>query len=109
MDDGSGVVHGIRKRFEGVADPRVVGRCNHRLDDLLVIAILAVICGADDWTDIEVFGKVRETWLRQFLELPSGIPSHDTFRRCSNCWIASNSPPACGSGRRRCRRPRGRS
>jgi predicted transposase YbfD/YdcC len=81
MDDYSGVVDGIRRCFEGVTDPRVVGRCDHRLDDILVISILAVICGADDWTDIEVFGKVREAWLRQFLELPNGIPSHDTFRR----------------------------
>jgi predicted transposase YbfD/YdcC len=51
------------------------------LIDIVTITILAVICGADDWTDIEVFGKVREAWLRQFLELPAGIPSHDTFRR----------------------------
>ena len=81
MDDGTEVVEGIRKCFAGVADPRVVGRCDHRLDEILTITILAVICGADDWTDIEVFGKVREAWLRQFLELPNGIPSHDTFRR----------------------------
>jgi predicted transposase YbfD/YdcC len=81
MDDGKGAVEGIRKYFEGVRDPRVVGRCDHLLIDILTIAILAVICGADDWTDIEAFGQVRESWLRQFLELPNGIPSHDTFRR----------------------------
>jgi predicted transposase YbfD/YdcC len=81
MDDGQRVVEAIRKCFEGVRDPRVVGRCDHLLIDILTIAILAVICGADDWTDIEVFGRVREPWLRQFLELPGGIPSHDTFRR----------------------------
>jgi predicted transposase YbfD/YdcC len=81
MDDGKEVVEGIRKCFDAVPDPRVVGRCDHRLIDILTISILAVICGADDWTDIEVFGEVREAWLRKFLELPNGIPSHDTFRR----------------------------
>jgi hypothetical protein len=81
MDDGQAVVEGIRKCFENVPDPRVVGRCDHLLIDILTISILAVICGADDWTDIQVFGKVREDWLRGFLELPGGIPSHDTFRR----------------------------
>lgn len=81
MEDGKDVVEGIRKCFENVQDPRVVGRCDHLLIDILTITLLAVICGADDWTDIEVFGRVREAWLREFLELPKGIPSHDTFRR----------------------------
>jgi predicted transposase YbfD/YdcC len=81
MDDGKSVVEGIRKCFENVRDPRVVGRCDHLLINILTITILAVICGADDWTDIEMFGRVREAWLREFLELPNGIPSHDTFRR----------------------------
>lgn len=80
-DDAREVVDGIRKCFAGVRDPRVVGRCDHVLIDILMIAILAVLCGADDWTDIELFGKVREDWLRRFLKLPGGIPSHDTFRR----------------------------
>lgn len=47
----------------------------------MVIAICAVICGADSWEDIELFGQAKEEWLRGFLELPHGIPSHDTFRR----------------------------
>jgi|SRR5579864_308229 len=81
MDDGNEVVEGIRKCFASVPDPRVVGRCSHLLIDILTITILAVICGADDWTDIEVFGRVRKSWLQEFLELPNGIPSHDTFRR----------------------------
>ncbi len=46
-----------------------------------VAALLAVACGADDWTDLEVFGKKRRQWLGTFLELPHRIPSHDTFRR----------------------------
>lgn len=82
MDDvGREVVAGVRRCFEGVRDPRVAGRCEHLLIEILTISILAVLCGADDWTDIEVFAKVRQDWLRGFLELPGGIPSHDTFRR----------------------------
>lgn len=81
MDDGKLVVEGIRKCFATVSDPRVTGRCDHLLIDILTISVLAVICGSDDWTDIELFGDLREKWLRQFLELPNGIPSHDTFRR----------------------------
>ena len=49
--------------------------------DMIAITILGVTCGADDWTDLETFGKGRQQWLETFLELPNGIPSHDTFRR----------------------------
>jgi predicted transposase YbfD/YdcC len=81
MDDARGMVDVVRKCFENMPDPRVVERCEHLLIDILTITILAVICGADDWTDIEAFAEVRQDWLRTFLELPGGIPSHDTFRR----------------------------
>lgn len=64
-----------------IPDPRVTGRCDHRLVDIIVIAITAILCGADDWNSIEGFGKAKEEWFRKFLQLPSGIPSHDTFRR----------------------------
>jgi predicted transposase YbfD/YdcC len=47
----------------------------------MIISILAIICGADGWTDVELFGQSKEGWLRKFLELPNGIPSHDTFGR----------------------------
>ena len=53
----------------------------HKLEDILTIAICAVICGAQTWVDIARFGKAKEVWLRTFLELPNGIPSHDTFGR----------------------------
>lgn len=53
----------------------------HKLIDIIAITVLAVICGADDWPTIVAFGKKKEGWLRQFLELPYGIPSHDTFGR----------------------------
>ena len=70
----------IAEYFSEVEDPRWHNR-RHKLLDILVIAICAVICGADSWEDIELFGKAKEEWLRGFLELPHGIPSHDTFRR----------------------------
>src|SRR3990170_972232 len=53
----------------------------HKLIDIITIAICGVICGADSWVDIELFGKSKEGWLKGFLELPNGIPSHDTFGR----------------------------
>jgi predicted transposase YbfD/YdcC len=67
--------------FTELADPRIEDRCDHKLMDILFIAVCAVICGADGFTDMEEFGLSKETWLRQFLELPNGIPSHDTFGR----------------------------
>jgi len=62
-------------------DPRVQASCDHLLLDIIAITILAVTCGADDWTDLETFGNLRHDWLKTFLKLPKGIPSHDTFRR----------------------------
>jgi hypothetical protein len=56
--------------------------------DILAITILAVICGADDWTDLETFGRLRHDWLKTFLALPGGIPSHDTFRRVFGLLVA---------------------
>ena len=67
--------------FERLSDPRVVGRCEHKLIDVIVIAILAVICGADGWVDVALFGAAQQTWLGTFLELPNGVPKHDTFGR----------------------------
>lgn len=67
--------------FADLTDPRQEERCEHKLIDILFIAICAVICGAEGFTDMQEFGIAKETWLRQFLELPNGIPSHDTFGR----------------------------
>ncbi len=64
-----------------IPDPRMVNKCDHKLIDILAITICAVICGADDWYAIESFGKAKKDWFESFLELPNGIPSHDTFRR----------------------------
>lgn len=69
------------KHFEIVQDPRTGPAQLHRLIDIIVIAVCAVIGGADSWNDIAAFGRAKEAWFRKFLELPSGIPSHDTFGR----------------------------
>jgi hypothetical protein len=65
--------------FSIIPDPR--GTCLHRLSDILVIAICAVLCGADSWMAIAEFGKAQRQWFRSFLTLKHGIPSHDTFGR----------------------------
>ncbi len=67
--------------FEHLAeinDPRVERTKRHKLIDILVIAVLATICAAQSYPDIEEFGIDKEQWLGTFLELPNGIPSHDT-------------------------------
>ena len=69
----------IMDYFESLDDPRVDRGKRHKLVDLIAIAISAVICGADSWVYVEMFGKSKEEWFRTFLELPHGIPSHDTF------------------------------
>jgi len=70
----------IIEHFSELADPRRYNR-RHLLIDIVVIAICAVICGADDWVAVEEFGAAKQDWFAEFLELPHGIPSHDTFRR----------------------------
>src|ERR671933_1609351 len=67
--------------FEAVEDPRCRGKVEHRPVDILVIAVCAVIACAESWDDIALYGRSKLAWLRSFLELPNGIPSHDTFRR----------------------------
>jgi predicted transposase YbfD/YdcC len=67
--------------FADLTDPRIDRSRLHELLDIVTIAICAVVAGADSWDDIEDFGKAKYDWLRTFLDLPNGIPSHDTFRR----------------------------
>ena len=69
------------RAFSAIHDPRVKKRSKHKLIDVLVISICAVLCGAESAVDIEEFGQEKEEWLKRFLELPNGIPSHDTFSR----------------------------
>lgn len=89
--------------FKNLEDPRLNTHRNfrHNLGEIFIITILATICGADNWVEIERFGLAKQAWLETFLELPEGIPSHDTFSRvfallepscfesCFNEWIAS--------------------
>jgi predicted transposase YbfD/YdcC len=67
--------------FLSIHDPRLERKKLHKLFDILVITICAVLCGVDDWEHIAEFGRSNEDWFRGFLELPNGIPSHDTFGR----------------------------
>lgn len=89
--------------FSNLDDPRLQSHRNfrHNLGDILIITILATICGADGWKEIVQFAQAKESWLKSFLELPHGIPAHDTFERVFalldpvrfeagfNQWIAS--------------------
>ena len=71
---------GLLRFFRDLPDPRG-GNKLHVLRDMIVIAICAVICGADGWVQVEVFAKAKKKFFESFLELPHGIPSHDTFGR----------------------------
>lgn len=71
----------ISAYFKDLPDPRGDHGKRHRLTDMMAITICAVVCGADGWVEVEDFGKAREGWLKLFLPLPHGIPSHDTFGR----------------------------
>ena len=87
--------------FAVLGDPRDGTKRRHLLIDMIVIAIAATLGGADGWVQIAQFGREKEAWLRRFLELPKGIPSHDTFGRvfsllqpeafeqCFRAWVAS--------------------
>ena len=98
----------IRDHFVDLEDPRVDRTKLHQLIDIVIIAICAVICGADTWVDVEEFGKAKIDWFRKLLELPNGIPSHDTFgrvfalldpdqfRRCFISWVQGISQITAG-------------
>jgi hypothetical protein len=87
--------------FAVLEDPRDSTKRRHLLIDMIVIAIAATLCGADGWVQIAEFGRQKESWLRRFLTLENGIPSHDTFGRvfsllqpqafeqCFRAWAAS--------------------
>jgi predicted transposase YbfD/YdcC len=91
----------IADHFLGIEDPRIDRTKRHNLIDIMTIAIIAVICGADGWVAVETYGCAKYSFLKTFLELPNGIPSHDTFARvfaqinpqqfqeCFICWMKS--------------------
>lgn len=81
MDDKANNVAALGRYFGELDDPRVDRTRLHKFIDILVIGICTVICGGDDYASMAAFGRAKEAWLRTILELPNGIPSHDTFWR----------------------------
>ena len=87
--------------FAALPDPRVVGRTAYPLENIIFIAVTAVMCGVDTYTGMAVFAKAKRAWLAQYLDLASGLPSHDTFNdvlsqlnpeefeRCLLSWITA--------------------
>jgi hypothetical protein len=71
---------GLLCHFEALPDPRA-GNVIHKLHDLVVLAVCAVVCGADGWVEVELFARSKFVWFKTFLDLPGGVPSHDTFNR----------------------------
>src|SRR3954464_879636 len=69
------------RHLGGVEDPRCAGKVEHRLTDILVIAVCAVIACAERWDDIALSGRNKLGWLQSVLTLAKGVPAHDTFRR----------------------------
>ena len=111
----------VRERLSNLTDPRrQYGNIRHKLEDIIAIGLCTIICGGEDFVDMEDFGKEREEFLRNFLELPNGIPDSDTFRRVfenlnpeelseclvnwlnvelpDRCVIAVDGKTICGSG-----------
>ncbi len=74
-------IESLGQYFGAIEDPRCPGKVEHRLVEVLGIAVCAVIACAESWDDIALYGRSKLAWLRTFLELANGIPSHDTFRR----------------------------
>ena len=75
---------GLLRYFDELEDPRMDRTKRHSLGDILFITVCAVICGADSWTNVEIYGNAKREWLRTVLALPNGVPSHDTFGRVFN-------------------------
>jgi predicted transposase YbfD/YdcC len=71
----------IIEHFSALPDPRILLKTCHKLVDIVAMALCAVVAGADDWVEIAAYARAREAWFREFLELPGGVPSHDTFGR----------------------------
>ena len=71
----------LARHFGDLKDPRIDRAKRHELLDIIVITLCAVVCRADNWVEIEEFGKAKQDWFARFLKLPGGLPSHDTFGR----------------------------
>lgn len=75
------VIHRFLRIFQKIDDSRIQAMIDYPLEEIILIAFLAVLGNASTWTDMERFGKKKQRWLKKFLRLKNGIPSHDTFRR----------------------------
>lgn len=75
------VPRSLTEHFSSLTDPRVERTRLHPLQSILVIALCAVICGAEDWDSVTQYGRLKQAWFEEWLDLPHGIPSHDTFGR----------------------------
>ena len=91
MNDKEGHILNI---FGTLTDYRMQAKCDYKLIDIIVLSICAVISGADNWVAVQDFGIAKEKWLRKFLELPNGIPSHDTISRTFR-WLNTLEFEAC--------------
>lgn len=81
-----------------VVDPRIERTKRHRITDILALAVMAVIAGAEGWEDIEEFGRQKHDWLKTLLPLPHGIPSHDTISRLFRALRPGSFRTPCGVG-----------
>lgn len=100
---------GIHRYFADLPDPRIERTKRHQLLDIIAISVCAVIAGADSFVDIEHYGHARADWFATFLDLPNGIPSHDTFGRvfarldpaafehCFLTWVQAIMPSTTGA------------
>jgi len=82
------------KYFESLQDIRQKGKIKHKLIDIIIIVVCACMCNIDEWESIELFAKAHYEWFKQFLELPNGIPSHDTIERVFR-WINPKEFKTC--------------
>ncbi len=76
---------GISEHFGQLEDPRIERNKLHTLLNNIVIDTCAVICGAENWVDVELYGNLKKEWLGKYLNLTHGVPSHDTFGRVFRC------------------------
>jgi predicted transposase YbfD/YdcC len=85
---------GFARHFEKLPDPRKSYLVLHPLMSMLVMAVMAILCGCEDWQEVAYWAQCREEWLKTFLDLPHGIPSHDTFGRLFGRLFARLNPDA---------------
>src|SRR5215208_2199946 len=99
------MLEALISQFAQIEDPRCDWRVEHKLIDVLVIAVCAVIGEAESFEDIALYGRCKRDWLQRFLELQGGIPPHDTFRRVLMLITRSASSVASWTGSARCSGP----